>query len=93
MRKDFPLTGFVEVRYDDELKRVVTEPLELSQEMRKFEFLSPWEHIQGGGNGKWVGLSLKAQRRRIPAPNQVNSRPPVPLRRQQPWPPRPIWWR
>lgn len=42
-RKDFPLTGFVEVRYDDEVKRVVTEPLELSQEYRKFDLGSPWE--------------------------------------------------
>ncbi|KJE96496.1 complex I subunit NDUFS3 [Capsaspora owczarzaki ATCC 30864] len=49
MRKDFPLTGYVEARYDDELKRVVVEPLEMTQEMRRFEFQSPWEHIQGGG--------------------------------------------
>lgn len=42
-RKDFPLTGFVEVRYDDEVKRVVTEPLELTQEYRKFDLGSPWE--------------------------------------------------
>ena len=41
-RKDFPLSGFVEVRYDDEVKRVVCEPLELSQEFRKFEIQSPW---------------------------------------------------
>jgi NADH-quinone oxidoreductase subunit C len=43
LRKDFPLTGFVEVRYDDEVKRVVYEPVELKQEFRKFDFLSPWE--------------------------------------------------
>lgn len=43
MRKDFPLTGFVEVRYDDERKRVVYEPVELPQEFRSFDFLSPWE--------------------------------------------------
>jgi NADH-quinone oxidoreductase subunit C len=43
LRKDFPLTGFVEVRYDDELKRVVYEPVRLSQEFRNFDFLSPWE--------------------------------------------------
>jgi NADH-quinone oxidoreductase subunit C len=43
LRKDFPLTGFVEVRYDDELKRVVYEPVELKQEFRNFDFLSPWE--------------------------------------------------
>jgi NADH-quinone oxidoreductase subunit C len=43
LRKDFPLTGFVEVRYDDEVKRVVYEPVELKQEFRNFDFLSPWE--------------------------------------------------
>ena len=43
LRKDFPLTGFNEVRYDDELKRVVYEPVELRQEFRNFDFLSPWE--------------------------------------------------
>jgi len=43
LRKDFPLTGFVEVRYDDELKRVVYNPVRLSQEFRNFDFLSPWE--------------------------------------------------
>jgi NADH dehydrogenase (ubiquinone) Fe-S protein 3 len=42
-RKDFPLTGFVEVRYDDEVKRVVCEPIELAQEFRKFDLGSPWE--------------------------------------------------
>ncbi|RWP55341.1 NADH-quinone oxidoreductase subunit C [Mesorhizobium sp.] len=43
LRKDFPLTGFVEVRYDDEAKRVIYEPVELKQEFRNFDFLSPWE--------------------------------------------------
>jgi NADH-quinone oxidoreductase subunit C len=43
LRKDFPLTGFVEVRYDDEVKRVVCEPVRLAQEFRNFDFLSPWE--------------------------------------------------
>ncbi len=43
LRKDFPLTGFVEVRYDDEEKRVVYEPVKLNQEFRTFDFLSPWE--------------------------------------------------
>lgn len=42
-RKDFPLSGFVEVRYDDEVKRVVCEPVELAQEFRKFDLGSPWE--------------------------------------------------
>ena len=43
LRKDFPLSGFVEVRYDDEAKRVVYEPVKLPQEFRAFDFLSPWE--------------------------------------------------
>jgi len=43
LRKDFPLTGHVEVRYDDELKRVVYEPVNLTQEFRNFDYLSPWE--------------------------------------------------
>ena len=43
LRKDFPLTGFLEVRYDDTEKRVVYEPVRLNQEFRNFDFLSPWE--------------------------------------------------
>jgi NADH-quinone oxidoreductase subunit C len=43
LRKDFPMTGYVEVRWDDELKRVVYEPVKLVQEYRAFDFLSPWE--------------------------------------------------
>ncbi len=43
LRKDFPLTGYVEVRYDDEEKRVVYEPVKLAQEFRSFDFESPWE--------------------------------------------------
>jgi NADH-quinone oxidoreductase subunit C len=43
LRKDFPLTGFVEVRYDDAQKRVVNETVRLNQEFRNFDFLSPWE--------------------------------------------------
>ena len=43
LRKDFPLTGFVEVRYNEEQKRVVYEPVKLPQEFRSFDFLSPWE--------------------------------------------------
>lgn len=42
-RKDFPLSGYVELRYDDEVKRVVAEPVELAQEFRKFDLNSPWE--------------------------------------------------
>jgi NADH-quinone oxidoreductase subunit C len=60
LRKDFPLTGYVEVRWDDELKRVVYEPVRLAQEFRNFDFLSPWEGAdyplpgdeKASGNGK-----------------------------------------
>ena len=43
LRKDFPLTGYVEVRYDEERKRVVNEPVTLTQDFRNFDFVSPWE--------------------------------------------------
>jgi NADH-quinone oxidoreductase subunit C len=46
LRKDFPLTGYVEVRYDDAQKRVVYEPVKLAQAYRDFDFLSPWEGAQ-----------------------------------------------
>ncbi len=43
LRKDFPLTGYVEVRYDEDRKQVVNEPVRLTQDFRSFDFLSPWE--------------------------------------------------
>ena len=55
LRKDFPLTGFTEVRYDERHKRVVYEPVDLVQEFRQFDFLSPWEGAEyaiGGGEGE-----------------------------------------
>ena len=56
LRKDFPLTGYVEVRWDDEQKRVIYEPVRLVQEFREFDFLSPWEGaaaaIRGGDVSK-----------------------------------------
>ena len=45
LRKDFPLTGYVEVRYDEDRKQVVYEPVKLTQEFRSFDFLSPWEAV------------------------------------------------
>jgi NADH-quinone oxidoreductase subunit C len=56
-RKDFPLTGYVELRYDEELKRVVYEPVKLTQDFRNFDYLSPWEgmtDIQLPGDEKAV---------------------------------------
>jgi len=55
LRKDFPLTGYVELRYDEEQKRVVYQPVELVQEFREFDFMSPWEgarHIMPGDKAK-----------------------------------------
>jgi NADH-quinone oxidoreductase subunit C len=43
MRKDFPLTGYMELRYDEDQKRVIYEPVKLAQEFRTFDFMSPWE--------------------------------------------------
>lgn len=65
-RKDFPLTGYVELRYDEEQKRVVYEPVQLAQDFRRFDYLSPWEgmtDVQLPGDEKaaipphgWVGV-------------------------------------
>ena len=55
LRKDFPMTGFVEVRYDDEEKRVRYEPVRLNQEFREFDFLSPWEGAPLPGDEKAKG--------------------------------------
>ncbi len=55
LRKDFPMTGFVEVRYDDQEKRVRYEPVRLSQEFRQFDFLSPWEGPPLPGDEKASG--------------------------------------
>jgi NADH-quinone oxidoreductase subunit C len=55
LRKDFPLTGFVEVRWDDVQRRVIYEPVKLTQEFRRFDFLSPWEgarHVPLPGDEK-----------------------------------------
>ena len=57
LRKDFPMTGFVEVRYDDQEKRVRYEPVGLSQEFREFDFLSPWEGPPLPGDEKAKGGS------------------------------------
>jgi len=55
LRKDFPLTGFVEVRYDEERKRVVYDPVKLPQEFRTFDFLSPWEGAAAAPQGVLPG--------------------------------------
>ena len=65
LRKDFPLTGFVEVRYDDEQKRVVYDKVRLAQEFRNFDFLSPWEgagYVPLPGDEKAKGEHLMAEK-------------------------------
>ena len=67
LRKDFPMTGFVEVRYDDEEKRVRYEPVKLTQEFRQFDFLSPWEGPPLPGDEKaTVGSRVATGMRSIP---------------------------
>ena len=52
LRKDFPLSGYLESRYDDSEKRVVSEPIEMTQEFRYFDFASPWEQLSRKGKSK-----------------------------------------
>jgi len=58
-RKDFPLTGYTEVRYDEEKKRVVYEPLQLSQAFRNFDATSPWEMVGGGKDSTPDSFKIK----------------------------------
>ncbi|KAF8312012.1 hypothetical protein DL93DRAFT_2082695 [Clavulina sp. PMI_390] len=60
LRKDFPLTGYTEVRYDEEKKRVVYEPLQLTQAFRNFESTSPWEMVGDGDNTRPESFKIPA---------------------------------
>lgn len=60
LRKDFPVTGYVEIRYDDELKRVVYEPVKLPQEFRRFDFISPWEGVGARPSGNETKTKAKS---------------------------------
>ncbi|MBV8593749.1 MAG: NADH-quinone oxidoreductase subunit C, partial [Caulobacteraceae bacterium] len=60
LRKDFPMTGYVEVRYDDDLKRVVYEPVK-AVEFRSFDFLSPWEGAQYAKPGQGYDYELPGE--------------------------------
>ena len=75
-RKDFPLTGFVELRYSEEHKRVVYEPVKLAQDFRAFDFLSPWEGAQYvlPGDEKAEGQAPGAPTR-VAADGKVNDKP------------------
>ena len=59
LRKDFPLIGFVEVRYDDSEKRVISEPVEMSQQLRFFDFASPWETLHALHDPQDKGMETK----------------------------------
>ena len=61
LRKDFPLTGYVEVRYDEDRKAVVYEPVRLTQDFRSFDFLSPWEGITTLPGDEKVHVERSAQ--------------------------------
>jgi NADH-quinone oxidoreductase subunit C len=71
LRKDFPLTGYVEVRYDEEQKRVVYEPVKLKQEFRSFDFLSPWEGMSEILPGDEKAQGEKAQGKKAGAGGQA----------------------
>ena len=67
LRKDFPLTGFVEVRYDEEAGRVVQEPVKLTQDFRSFDFMSPWEAMTSLPGDEKVHLN------RLPPPEPAKT--------------------
>ncbi len=67
MRKDFPLTGYVEVRYDEDRKAVVYEPVRLTQDWRTFDFMSPWEGVTTLPGDEKVHAERKAETRTRPA--------------------------
>jgi NADH-quinone oxidoreductase subunit C len=78
-RKDFPLTGYIEVRYDESQKRVIYEPVELRQEFRSFDFLSPWEGMLQPrllpGDEKATAPGPKDQAPANPAPGAASPSP------------------
>ncbi len=67
LRKDFPLSGFVEVRYDEEAGRVVQEPVKLTQDFRSFDFMSPWEAMTSLPGDEKVHLN------RLPPPEPAKT--------------------
>jgi hypothetical protein len=88
-RKDFPLTGYVELRYSEEDKRVVYEPVELAQDLRQFDFMSPWEgaeYVLPGDERR----RLRPRRRPPLRPRSIRRRspksPPIPARATRPMP-------
>jgi NADH-quinone oxidoreductase subunit C len=92
LRKDFPLTGYVEVRYDPEQRRVVYEPVKLTQDFRTFDFMSPWEGMtpQLPGDEKATPAAPQAApQAAAPAPAKPPEAPPPAQPQPQPKPPAP----
>ncbi len=76
LRKDFPLTGYVEVRYDEDQKRVVYEPVRLTQDWRHFDFMSPWEGVTTLPGDEKVHLERQLPQPSSPAPLPPPQSPP-----------------
>jgi NADH-quinone oxidoreductase subunit C len=91
LRKDFPLTGYVEVRYDPEQRRVVYEPVKLTQDFRTFDFMSPWEGMtpQLPGDEKATQAAPQAAPQAPQAPAKPPDAPPPAQPQAQPKPPAP----
>ncbi len=89
-RKDFPLSGFVEMRYSEEAKRVVYEPVSLAQDFRNFDFMSPWEGAQyvlpGDEKAAGPGPGDTPQGKSSPPPPPAPAAPPVPQAKGAPSP-------
>jgi NADH-quinone oxidoreductase subunit C len=78
LRKDFPLTGYVELRYDEDRKEVVYEPVKLTQDFRQFDFLSPWEamtSLPGDEKAHGARQTAKAPAGSAPAGNPIGGKP------------------
>lgn len=89
LRKDFPMTGYVEMRYSEEAKRVVYEPVNLAQDFRNFDFMSPWEGaayvLPGDEKSTGPGPADTPQSKSAPAPTPPAT-PPVPQEKGAPTP-------
>jgi NADH-quinone oxidoreductase subunit C len=89
-RKDFPLTGYVELRYSEEAKRVVYEPVSLAQDFRNFDFMSPWEGAQyvlpGDEKVTGPGPADTPQAKAAPSPTPAPAAPAVPEAKGAPTP-------
>jgi NADH-quinone oxidoreductase subunit C len=90
LRKDFPMTGYVELRYSEEAKRVVYEPVNLAQDFRNFDFMSPWEGaayvLPGDEKATGPGPADTPAAKAAPSPTPAPAAPPVPEQKGAPTP-------